>query len=283
MQMLPTLSRVKLDGLIQKEQEARDAVGAVTRRLSDLGRALATAPSSEAAAIEKELTRLRDRQTDLAARHRNFADLSAAIMHWLSNIKGGLDYVKPAKAALQKGESMSAAILRLRERINALTKERVRVLQAGVPTADLKEQAIAYVDALAERGAPRLVIDHRKDFEAVFYSADTWEDAGLAAQIPRILAWLDPAALKKRLVESIDKLPQPTLALSGKARAQKLLGVEAELLEFERAEDALISAAEEGEGPVILRRLNADPRAILCVASSRGPAVKTEAKAERVA
>ena len=103
----------------------------------------------------------------------------------------------------------------------------------------------------------------------------------VGAQIPRILAWLDPAALKKRLVESIDKFPQPTLALSGKARGQKLLAIEAELLVCERR--GSFDQAEEGGGPVVIRRLNADPQAVLNVALGRGPAVKAEAKAERVA
>src|SRR4051812_44204017 len=97
---LPTLARVKLDRLFTGEQEARDAVGAVSRRLSDLGRSLATAPASDAGSIEHELTRLRARQSDLAAKHRNLADLNAAITHWLSNATGTLEYVKPAKAAL---------------------------------------------------------------------------------------------------------------------------------------------------------------------------------------
>lgn len=276
---LPTLARVKLDRLFTGEQEARDAVGAVSRRLSDLGKSLATAPASDAGSIEHELTRLRARQSDLAAKHRNLADLNAAITHWLSSATGTLEYVKPVKAALQKGETISAAIVRLRQRIRALASERVKVMQAGLPIADLKAQAAAYVDALAGRGSPRIVADHRRDFEVQFAVAENWEDQGLRAKLPAILAWLDPDGFKKRLTDAIDKMPQPAFTISGKARAQKLIGLEAELLQCEREEEALIDASEEGEGPIILRRLDADPRAILCIEISRG---SRAAKSERV-
>lgn len=277
---LPTFSRLKLDALFRKEEDARDAVGAVSRRLSDLGKSLATAPASEAGSIEHELTRLRARQSEFAAKHRNLADLNAAITHWLSNAKGTLEYVRPPKPALQKGESLSTAILRLRERVRALASERVKVMQAGIPTADLKAQAAAYVDALAEGGGPRIVADHARDFEVKFEGAVSWESQGLSARLPAILAWLDPEGFRKRLTDTIDKMPQPAFTISAKARAQKLIALEAELLQCEREEEALIEASEEGEGPVAaLRRLDADPRAVLCVQISR---VSRAAKPERV-
>ena len=84
--------------------------------------------------------------------------MNAALSNFLSSATDTLEYVKPAKAALQKGETISAAIVRLRLRIAALSGERVKVLQARVPPEDLKAAAAAYVDALAERGAPS---DHR--------------------------------------------------------------------------------------------------------------------------
>ncbi|QWG13645.1 hypothetical protein KMZ29_02595 [Bradyrhizobium sediminis] len=264
-----------------REQEARDAASSVTRRASDLGRALATAPASEAANIEHELTRLRARQSELAAKHRNQADLIAAITHWLSSATGTLETVKPAKAALQKGETISAAVVRLRARIHALTTERVKVMQAGVPIADLKAQAAAYVDALVDRGRPRIIADHRRDFEVQFRVGETWSDAGLAGRLPAILAWLDPDQFLAKLNQTIDAMPTPPFAMSGKARAQKLIALEASLLQCEREEEALIESSEE-TGPVILRRLTADPRAVLCLGINRGQAAKQEGKVERV-
>lgn len=279
---LPSLALVKLQRLLQSEQDARDAAATVSRRLSETNRALATAPASEYANIEAEASRLLSRQADLAAKHRNLADLNAAINQWLSTATITLEYVKPAKPALQKGETISAAILRLRGRIAALTNERVQVMQARIPIADLKAQAAAYVDALAVRGSPRITADHGRDFEVKFEGKVTWEDQGLSAKLPAILAWLDPEGFKKRLTESIDKMPPPPFSMSAEARAQKLIGLEAELLQCEREEEALIEASEEGEGPLVFRRITADPRAVLCLGSIPIKSAKAEAKTQRV-
>jgi hypothetical protein len=279
---LPTLARVKLDGLLAREQDARDAVGAVARRASELSRALTTAPRSEAANVEHELSRLGARQSDLAARYKQLADLNAIIRDWLARSTGTLEYRKSTKATLQKGETISAAVSRLRERIRALADERVKVMRAGVPTADLKKQAAEYVAELARRGKPKITFGHAQPLRAIFNATvdnafTTQWDIGAA------LAWLDAPAFLQRLVEEIEALPKPELALSAKARAEKLTALEAELLQCEREEEALIEASEEGEGPAISRRLDADPRAVLCVSlgSDPKPAQSTK-KAERV-
>ncbi len=279
---LPSLALVKLQRLQQSEADARDAASTVSRRLSDTNRALATAPASEYANIEAESARLLSRQADLAAKHRALADINAALTRWLSTATGTLEYVKPAKAVLQKGETISAAIIRLRERIGVLSAERTKVMQCRVPASDLKASAIQYVDALALRGSPRIIIADHARIEVKFDGAVTWEDQGLAAKMPAILAWLDPEAFKKRLSESIDKMPEPPLTMTGKAKAERLVVLEAELLQLERVEEALVTSCEEGEGPLVMRRLLADPRAVLCLGTIQPKAVKPERKVERV-
>src|SRR4051794_27250032 len=103
---LPTLSKVKLDQLMRQSQEAYDAVTMVTRRASDLNRSLATAPASDADLIKTEIERLHERQSDLAAKHRNLADLGAAIEHWLAaNQTLDFEYSKPPKVSPEKGET----------------------------------------------------------------------------------------------------------------------------------------------------------------------------------
>lgn len=154
-------------------------------------------------------------------------------------------------------------------------------MQAGVPTAALKAQAAAYVEALTERGSPRIIADHRRDFEVQFRVGETWGDVGLAGHLPAILAWLQPDQFLARLNQTIDAMPTPPFAMTSKARAQKLIALEAELLQCEREEEALIESSEE-IGPVILRRLTADPRAVLCLGINRGQAAKQEGKVDRV-
>ncbi|MGY4346078.1 hypothetical protein ACVWXM_002545 [Bradyrhizobium sp. GM7.3] len=89
------------------------------------------------------------------------------------------------------------------------------------------------------------------------------------------LAWIDSGALEKRLHETLDKLPQPTLTMSSGERASKLAAIEAELLASERDEESSIEASEE-EGPVIQSRLDADPRAVLGIALASVKRTKPE-------
>lgn len=104
-------------------------------------------------------------------------------------------------------------------------------MQASIPMADLKAQAAAYVDALAERGSPRIVADHRRDIEVQFVSGEIMGGSGTPRQNsghPRVTG---SGGFKRRLTDAIDKMPQPPFTMSSKARAQKLIALEAELLQ----------------------------------------------------
>lgn len=276
MVQLPTLAQVKLDRLDTRAMELHDAVGSVARRASELSRALSTAPASELASLDQELTRLQSRLTDLQEQHRNLANLVANIKHWLFSAAGTYEMAKPSRATPEAKATPAQAVSNLRAQIKALTAERARVLQAALPAADIKKLASAYVAAQRERGRPKITFDHGRPFQAQF---DTPVEGAWTAKldIGAALAWLDPAAFEKRLHEDIEKLPQTALAMSADARAAKLLELEAELLARERDEEALIELAEE-QGLAIARRLDADARAVLGIAL---PSAK-KSKPERV-
>ncbi|MET4629438.1 hypothetical protein ABIB83_006477 [Bradyrhizobium sp. I1.8.5] len=264
MLQLPTLARVKLERLLAMEEEARDAASSIARRASELARARSTAPVTERPGMDQELTRLQDRLVDLQERHRNLSNLCGNIKHWVSITSGTYDMAKLSRAmpeGVKSTRTPAQAVSNVRKQIKALAAERMRVLQSGVPAADLKEQASAYVQTQRENGRPKLVFGHTITFQAQFNALvdgawTTKQDIGAA------LAWLDPVAFEKRLHEDIDRLPQPTLAMSSQDRAAKLLALEAELLACEREEEALIEWSEE-QGAAVHRKLDADPRAVL--------------------
>ncbi|WP_018322559.1 hypothetical protein [Bradyrhizobium sp. WSM2793] len=273
MLQLPTLAQVKLDRLDTRAMELHDAVGSVARRASELSRARSTAPASELASMDQELTRLQGRLSDLQEQHRNLANLVSNIKHWLSRASGAYEMAKPSRATSEATKMTPAqAVSNLRAQIKALAAERLRVLQAALPAADIKKLASAYVAAQRERGRPKLTFDHGRPFQAQF---DTPVEGAWTAKldIGAALAWLDPDAFEKRLHEDIDRLPQPALALSADERAAKLLELEAELLARERDEEALIELADE-QGAAIARRLDADPRAVLGIAIARAKKTK---------
>ncbi|WP_234684684.1 hypothetical protein [Bradyrhizobium monzae] len=276
---LPTLAQVKLDRLDSRAMELHDAVASLARRASELSRARSTAPAMELAGMDRELARLQDKLPDLQEKHRNLANLGTNIKHWVSAATGTYEMAKLSRAMpadVKTTRTPAQAVSNVRAQIRVLAAERVRVLQSGLPPADLKEQASAFVAAQRERGRPKLAFGHGQVFQASF---DAHVDGAWTPKldISAALAWLDPIAFEKRLHETIDMLPQPTLAMSSLDRAAKLLALEAELLKYEREEEALIELSEE-QGAAVHRRLDADPRAVLGIE----PAGSKKSKPERI-
>jgi hypothetical protein len=262
---LPFGAREKFRALSDSEIEAQALVSATMRSISELSKALDLNPNGDDAAnIEHELTRLRGKLGEQQTRHHVRSNLNAQIRFWLSAIppNASLEAAKPVKAKLKAGENLASGVDRLREEIGALRNERRKVEQAGLPIADAKAAAQAYVDGLTARGRPRIVAEHEKftvTFEAMVEGAYT-PTPDLAAA----LAWLDPKAFAQRLMHELDAAPKPALALSKKAKADKLAMIAAKLAALEYEEEAMI-AESEVEGPALARRPDASPAAILGV------------------
>jgi hypothetical protein len=260
---LPFTAREKFRAMEDSENEAQALVSATMRRLSELNKALITGPADEAANIEHEQSRMRARLAQHQESHQAPAAFNVNIRRWLDGLASNatLEAAKALKVKLKSGETHSQAVARLREQIGALRTERTRTELAAPTVEEMKAAAAEHVSKLAERGTPRLAIQHGK-FELRF---NPELDAGC------LLAWFHAAALLKRLEAQIDAMPKPALAVTAKARADRLATIKAELLELERLEESLIVAAEE-EGQSIPRRANADPYAILGLVVARNKA-----------
>ena len=276
--MLPIKAQRKYTSLLDAEQTAQDLVGATMRRLSDASRALGTAPESVHPKIEADIARYQDNLFVAQARHRGFADMNARLRHFLQELGNvTLEDARTKLPKLARGETLGTAVKRIRLKIGTLSSERSRVAACGLPMEDLKKQAEQHVADLAERGRPKLHFGHDRKLNVNFTATvdtafATKQDVGAP------LAWLNAPAFLQRLVEEIEALPKPALALSAKERADRLAALDAELLILEFEEEACIEASEV-EGPVLSRKADADPRAVLGVIVNRD---KPAAKPERV-
>jgi len=262
---LPFGAREKFRALSDSEIEAQALVSATMRCISELSKALDLNPNGDDAAnIEHELARLRGKLGEQQTRHHARSTLNAQIRHWLQSLgqDASVEACKPIKVKLGKGETLASGVERLRGQIATLRNERRKVQQAGLPIADAKAAAQAYVDGVVARGRPKIVAEHERftvTFEALVENAYT-PTPDLAAA----LAWLDPKAFARRLMDELDAAPKPALALSKKAKADKLAMIAAELAALEYEEEAL-AARSEVEGPAVARRPDASPAAILGV------------------
>jgi hypothetical protein len=280
---LPVKAKMKLQGLIDAEQAAQDQALSVTRRISMLSKSLATAPTSERTSTEHEISRLRGKMDEAQRRHRATADQNARLRHFLDTFgPATLEDAKTRPAKIEAGETLAKAAARIRAKIAALMTERQKAMRCGVPIADAKRLAAEFVKELVEKGRPKISIAHdhpfRAQFNAVVDSAWTTQQ-----DIGAVLAWLDPAGLLARLHEDIEATHKPAFPMTSKARAEKLAALEIELLVLEFEDEAIVEASE-AEGPIVQRRPDADPRAVLAITINRGklaPA-KSAAKLERI-
>ena len=264
------MARGKLRALEDAENEAQALVSVTMRRISELSKALDLNPNSDDAPnVEHEQTRLRGKLSEQQTRHHARSSLNAQIRHWLQSLgpNANVEACKPIKVKLGDGENLASCVERLRGQIAALRNERRKVQQAGLPIADAKAAAQAYVEGVAARGRPKIVAEHEKFtviFEALVEGAYT-PTPDLAAA----LAWLDPKAFAQRLMDELEAAPKPALALSKKAKADKLAMIAVNLTALEYEEEAMI-AESEIEGPALPRRPDASPAAILGVIVTKG-------------
>jgi hypothetical protein len=278
---LPVKARLKLMAIQTSAESAHDASLSATRRLSDINRAMATAPSSERANLEFEISRWRGKQEETQRWYRSYADLVARLEGYILTLGPvQLADAKVKTVTIAKGETLAQAAARIRAKISGLKMERQKVLQAALPIADAKLQAAEYVAKLVERGAPKIVYGHTQDFRALFNAI---VDGAYTSQqdIGAHLAWLDSAAFLQRLCEQIDAAAKPLFAIGAQARTERFAGLDAELLLCEFEDEAVVEKSEV-DGPVLERRADADPRAILGLAVNRGVMKAAIVTAERV-
>ena len=271
---LPLKAREKFRALEDTEDEAQALVSATVRRISDLSHGLATAPASAAANMEHEISRLRGRMSEQQAKHQSVSALNAAIRQWLNGIGSNvaIEAAKPIMPKLRSGETLSEAVVRVRGEIAKLRAERQRTMLAGPTIAEMKAAAAEHVSKLAERGKPRLMIEHGK-FE-VRFGTETFNPQPDAACI---IAWANPAAFLEQLEAQIDAMPAPPLRMTAKARVDRLAAIAATIVAFEREEEAIITELEEGEGTFITRRVDASPAVILGLILDKGKAASAAA------
>jgi len=169
-----------------------------------------------------------------------------------------------------------------RERIAALKADIREAQSAPFPRAVVRAQLHAEVRALAARGAPNLLpsieagqplawpmLQVRGEITAV--SGDGLPARGFTqhaiADTLAIFCWLHRDAILSALNAEIDALADDENALTDQQRASKITALRAQLLDAERIEEALIEKTE-AEGVLILRRNDADPRAVLNLSSA---------------
>lgn len=157
------------------------------------------------------------------------------------------------EATNQFGESVE----QLRARVAILQDERYRLTNMAVPKQVALQRLAIWLDQMAQpiTGFNVSSFAERDDFRAPDVHG------------PRFIAAAIALAAKPALTERLEAYYSKQTVVSEAERDQARAKLDAELLDLELAEESLIREAEAA-GLTILRRADADPRAVLAAQSS---------------
>ncbi|MCT8999220.1 hypothetical protein NYR58_12540 [Chelativorans intermedius] len=247
------------------------------------GRAERERAEAEARLIEPVEAARRRHQATLDARERaaqrwhQFAFLDGCA-GWLQRAATlGVGRLKHHAPPAPKTRDAVAEIAKLRAELQALEAQWAEAEAAPVPAQILRQQAIAEIDAMAAAGALTISAGDRsgtplglaRKLQLGLVPTPAGPDGAPRFSIigdggAALFTWTMRDALVERLDALIAALPQDG-ALSDDERDERFRQIAAKRLDLERAEEALICAAE-AEGRIVQRRRDADPRAVLEVA-----------------
>jgi hypothetical protein len=164
------------------------------------------------------------------------------------------------------------AIDAARREIETLTTRVGEIESAPYPLAEAVAKIEAAVDALAMNGAPELdgILAGGNEIGWPSDMRLMGEGAISVPDVPAFIAWLDPLALKRRLVGELEEAQgdDDKDAVPRADRPKMIADVRERLLAVERAEEAAVTELED-TGVEFERRPEADPRAVLSI---NGPA-----------
>jgi hypothetical protein len=239
---------------------------------------LVIATRAELARLEPEIDRLRDQVERRTKRWQSLAGLVDDIVLWIDRITDETEFAL-FDVVDSSASPTSEMIDSIRDVIAGLRADIHTVMSAPIPIAQQKVAMRAQVKQLAEQGRPdcEALLAHGGDIvwphkrTAVWSSDKMNVSATSVDDVPAMLAWLFEPALVKALDREIDQIAtNDSEALDDNTRARRLTELHSEILKNERVEEAMIVAAGE-RGMDVLRRRDADPRAVLGLADDVSP------------
>jgi hypothetical protein len=271
-------------------RELQLEIGKQQKRIADLTRHKGQggygldADAPQVAAEQKKLDRAITRRDQLRALDSYGARLP------IGGIRSGcmLEVIEdqPASKLLRKGETIAGGVARLRRDIATKSAELAEVQRAPWPTASAKQRAKSVIDALAEAGQPPIGALIRTDQPLTFNKTTT---RAIVANLNReaiagipvaftettdvlaLFCWTFGDKLLAKINERIEELGDDKNALDQTQREVREAELGAEILDVERAECALIWAADARRKTLDFRP-DTSPMAVLGVGLVTKPA-----------
>jgi hypothetical protein len=255
---LPSAAKEKLEALHHAGVEAGDAAASANRRLNSLS-------------ADQDRKRLEAARSLHQAKHDTLNRIVMRCRQWLTTLPAGtvLESATSVNAKAAEGLTLLETIEQTRAAIVAAENHLRTIRGATAPKAELNAQAAALVQSMRARGWPKVFAEPF----SVAWSDPRQDFIVTRDELARYLAWLDPAAMTKRLEEEIDALRVEN-PIASEQKAARTAELTARIADLEIQEECLIVAAAS-QGVEVLRRPTASPAAVLGVVIKQ----KAEAKA----
>jgi hypothetical protein len=266
---LPAAARQRLDALHLKRERCRANIAVVMEALDSKGRKLASlkmrrsqshpddrqlhAELDDEIAIEMEGCRLLDHERDIdAGLGRNIDQTLAAIEIFLGTLASGttpfagpLRAIERAPSKPQPGETLIAAINRVRTEIAAVKMRLAGVVNAPPTRAELEAAVDAYVADLVAKGQPSIVLGGNGKITIAMPDVMTMGAPSTAFHAPSgsasaLLAARDPKGLRTLILSNA---PTCEDGISAADRTKLRAQLDAQLLALEHAEEDYVRQA----------------------------------------
>ena len=224
--------------------------------------------------VEKDFERALEVRDPRAAKREHLAHLLSAIENWIERLPAEARITAAGRPTREKTSKVKLEDLEtIRRRIRERQADFRAATAAPIHSSEAKQLAKVQIEELASMGAPdcfRLIESGGQiEWPTTPPQLSTFDASGVSFAVMgevsndvALLAWLFKETLVSRIELEIDASADDEHALSTEQRAETLAACRRDCLAYEREEEALVEHAE-ANGLEILRRVDADPRAIL--------------------
>ena len=266
MPKLPDETQLKMQQLIELEQQAQFAVSSTMKQISEINQALAMSPDKERlTSLQRELAFQQNSLSRHQIKNKELSALNAHLRRYLERLPADCVIV-PAKNLEIKflpEEDNLAAVDRVRGEIASILFEKLKIERADIALEEKKALVSDWIARQSDRGAPHIRFENGGPI--VKFDARVENAFAPTSDLGAMLTWLHPKTMEKRLHSLLEDAPQPAFSLSSERKADALKTLAKSLLAAERREEQLIMAAAD-RNQQIARRPNTDPQAVLQIA-----------------
>ena len=205
---------------------------------------------------------------------RLLSSIERYLSEGLSGVGDAIKLHKGSAPSPHKGESLVDAVERCRRRLRELDADRHRIASAPWHSAEAKRRARTEIDKLAERGQPSALPLIESQATSIHWPGRPSTDMLIGGRLvsavgdPQalpLLFWLHRDAIVEKIEAQIDVIADDQNSLTKEQREEQIREIDQDRLTIQRDEEHWVSKAN-ADGMTMLRRPDADPRAVLGLA-----------------